>query len=192
MTRQFQRWTLAAVALLLAGMVGGCPVDVGDVLDELEQLQINIDNSVDVIQTEDPRDIVTYPSGFNETIIIDDRADVIVDVTVDLTVDVLDDITILGFENLTGYDIYITYAVDDELQGVLVYDGETLLLEYDCLSYIDLFTEEDFDPSTGLFVAPQYDLSDIYFTPDDFYCGEALIITIDPFGVSATVDYIDF
>ena len=191
MTRQFQRWTLAAAAMLLVVTVGGCPVDVGDVLDELEQLQINIDNSVDVIQTDDPRYIDNYPSDFTDTIIIDDNADVIVDVTQDLTVDVLDDITILGFENLTGYDIYITYAVDDEPQGVLVYDGETLLLEYDCLSYIDLYTEEDFDTFTGVFV-DEYDISDVYFTPDDFYCGEALIITIDPFGVSATVDYIDF
>lgn len=114
----------------------------------------------------------------------------IVDISSDLTVDVLDDITILGFQNLTGYDIYITYAVDDEPQGVLVYDGETLLLEYECLTYIDLFTEEDFDPFTGVFVA-EYDISDVFFEPQDFDCGEALIITIDPFGVDVSFEYID-
>lgn len=193
MIRRHQRWTLVAVATLLVGLVGGCPIDIEDVLDDLEELELTIDNSVNVIQGDDPRDIVVLPSGFvdrGDTIIIADDADVIVDVTTDLTVEVLPDITLLGFENLTGYDIYITYAVDDEVQGALVYDGETLLLEYGCLTYIDLLTEEDFEPLTGLFVG-EFDLSDVSFGPRDFYCGEALIITIDPFGVTAAVEYID-
>lgn len=191
MIHRYKHWTLAGVATLLVVLVGGCPTDFEDVLQNLE---LTIDNSVGVIQTDDPRDIVVLPDEFDDrgdTIIIDDSADVIADITDDLTVEVLPDITILGFENLTGYDIYVTYAVDGEDQGVLVYDGETLLLEYNCLTFIELVWEEDFDPVTGVFV-DEYDLSDTNFlSPLDFDCGEALIVTIDPFGVSATAELID-
>jgi hypothetical protein len=194
MCNRNQRWLLAGVAVLLTGIMAGCPIDFEDVLDDLEDLELTIDQSVNIIQQDDPRDVVVYPADFDDrgdTIIIADDADVIVDVSEDLVLIELPDITLLGFENLTGFDVYITYAVDGEIQGVLVYSGETLLLEYPCLTLIELFTEEDFDPLTGTFL-DEYDLSgNDFVNPFDFECGEALIITIDPFALTATAEQID-
>lgn len=187
------RGCLLLVALLLSGLsLTGCGLDLEEILDELEELELTIDQSVDIIQQIDPRNLVP-PQDFvdrGDTVIIDNSVDVIVDVSDDLVYEELPNITLLGFENLTGFDVYITYYADNELQGVFVYDGETLLLEYDCLTWVDLDWEEDFDPVTGAFWA-EYDLDGISFGPTDFYCGEALIITIDAFGVYATVEYID-
>jgi hypothetical protein len=194
MSNRNERRLLAGVAVLLLGIVAGCPVDFGDVLDDLEDLELTIDQSVNIIQEEDPREVVVLPADFDDrgdTIIIADDADVIVDVSEDLVIVELPDITLVGFENLTGFDVYITYAVDGELQGVLVYRNETLLLEYPCLTLIELIAEEDFDPLTGSFL-DEYDLTGIDFVnPFDFECGDALIITIDPFALTASTERID-
>lgn len=194
MSNRNERCLLAGVAVLLLGIMAGCPIDFGDVLDELEDLELTIDRSVNIIQEDDPRDVVILPADFydrGDTIIIADDADVIVDVSQDLVIVELPDITLVGFENLTGFDVYITYAVDDEIQGVLVYDSETLLLEYPCLTLIELFSEEDFDPLSGVFL-DEYDLSGIDFVnPFDFECGDAIIITIDPFSLTASAERID-
>ena len=194
MSNRNERCLLAGVAVLLLGIMAGCPIDFGDMLDELEDLELTIDRSVNIIQEDDPRDVVILPADFydrGDTIIIADDADVIVDVSQDLVIVELPDITLVGFENLTGFDVYITYAVDDEIQGVLVYDGETLLLEYPCLTLIELFSEEDFDPLSGVFL-DEYDLSGIDFVnPFDFECGDAIIITIDPFSLTASAERID-
>ena len=194
MSNRNERCLLAGVAVLLLGIMAGCPIDFGDMLDELEDLELTIDRSVNIIQEDDPRDVVILPADFydrGDTIIIADDADVIVDVSQDLVIVELPDITLVGFENLTGFDVYITYAVDDEIQGVLVYDSETLLLEYPCLTLIELFSEEDFDPLSGIFL-DEYDLSGIDFVnPFDFECGDAIIITIDPFSLTASAERID-
>ena len=170
----------------------GCNLDLGALLDELEDLEITINNAVTTIQVDDPL-TTNLPSGFagrggaiilGNDVFVDDISD-------DLVFADLPDITLLGFENLTGFDIYIEYLVDGELQGVLVRDGETLLLEYFCLGLIELLTEEDFIPLTGEFF-DEFDLSGTFFeNPFDFECGDALIITIDPFSVGATVELID-
>lgn len=186
------RLCLMALACGVAGLsMGGCP-DLEEILDDLEELEINIDNSVDVIQSRDPRDPnFAFPRDFNQPIIIGANVDVIVDISSDLVVEVLPDITLLGFENLTGFDIYVTYFVDGVEQGILVFDGETLLLEYPCIELLELFTEEDFDPFDGVFV-DEFDLTDAFFeNPFDFVCGEALILTFDPFAVTATAERID-
>lgn len=194
MINRNQRWLLAGVAVLLTGIMAGCPINFEDVLDELEELELTIDRSVNIIQQEDPREVVVLPGDFydrGDTIIIADDADVIVDISEDLVLIELPDTTLVGFENLTGFDVYITYAVDGEIQGVLVYDGETLLLEYPCLTLIELFSEEDFDPLSGVFW-DEYDLSGIDFiNPFDFECGDAIIITIDPYSLTASAERID-
>lgn len=194
MSNRNERCLLAGVAVLLLGIMAGCPIDFGDMLDELEDLELTIDRSVNIIQEDDPRDVVILPADFydrGDTIIIADDADVIVDVSQDLVLVELPDTTLVGFENLTGFDVYITYAADGEIQGVLVYDGETLLLEYPCLTLIELFSEEDFDPLSGVFL-DEYDLSGIDFVnPFDFECGDAIIITIDPFSLTASAERID-
>ena len=110
---------------------------------------------------------------------------------VDIDVVELPDRTVLGFENDTGWDIYITYYADDEFQGVYVYDGEALLLEYPCLSVIELISEDDVDPYTGVLV-DSFDLTGVdFFNPDDFFCGDAFILNFDPYSVSARAEVID-
>ena len=192
-----QRWKHRARALALValgGLLAGCSTDfTEDLLDALEELEIEIGDRVTVIQDRDPRR-ETLPVGLverEETIIIADDADVIISITDQLVVEELPDITLLGIENDTGYDIYVRYAVDGLIQGVLVYEGETLLLEYPCLDAIELLSEEDFDPVTGVFVE-EYDLTGIEFLNGiDFYCGEAVIVNIDPYGVDATIETVD-
>jgi hypothetical protein len=106
-----------------------------------------------------------------------------------LVVDTLPDITLLGLENLTGFDVYLTYLADGAVQEVFVFEGETLLLEYRCLDAVQLLTEEDYD-DFGNFVQ-SFDLFVEYFNPEDFFCGEALILTLGPFEVNASIQVID-
>lgn len=184
---------MIAIGGLLAVVCGGCPVDIEDVLDELDDLELNLNRTVNVIQQEDPRDVV-LPVGLEDrgnTIIINNNVTVVNNVQEDLVVEVLPTINLLGFENLTGSDIYLTYAVDGDVQGILVYDGETLLLEYDCFEFVEMISEEDFDPFTGLFL-DEFDLVGVDFVSGfDFFCGEALIITVDPFTLTASAETID-
>lgn len=177
-----------AVVALGACVVMGCGVQVGDLLAGIE---LQLTGSVDRIQTRDPRAIVLPPPIVDrgDTIIISDNADVIISVREQLVVEELPDITLLGFENLTGFDMYLTYLADGEVQGVFVFDGETLLLQYFCLDAVQLLTEEDYD-AFGDFVQ-SFDLQVDYYNPEDFFCGEALIISLDAFDVSASIEIID-
>ena len=171
----------------------GCRIDLEYFLDYLEVLEITIGDSVGTILTVDPRS-TPLPSGLidqQETIIIHEEVVIITDISEGLVIETLPDITLLGFQNLTGWDIYLEYAVDGEIQSVLVYDGETLLLEYPCLFLIELLEEQDFDPFTGEFV-DIFDLSGSFFeNPFDFECGDALIRTIDAVSVVAQPERIN-
>jgi len=184
---------VAAIASSLVAFAGllstGCgTVDVGDLLAQID-LQLN--NAVDRIQTEDPRTVELPPAIVDrgDTVIIEEDVVVIVSVQQQLVIEELPDITLLGFENITGFDIYLTYRADGILQEVFVFDGETLLLEYPCLDSVELLLEEDYD-IFGDFVQ-ECDLFANFFSPEDFFCGEALIITIDPFDVTASIEIID-
>lgn len=182
------RLTLPLTALAL---VGGCPdIELDDVLEEIE---LDLVSQVSPIQTVDPR-FATPPVGLaelQEQIIIQNNVQVITDVTQDLVVAVLPDITLVGFDNLTGDDLFVQYLADGDVQGILVFSGETLLLEYPCLIEIELLTEDHFDPFTGVLVE-SFDLEDgLFINPFDFDCGEAVIFTFDPFGVISDVVLID-
>ena len=183
------------VGISIAWMTGagGCGIDLDDFLDDLEVLEITIGDSVNTIQTVDPRS-TPLPSGLvdqQETIIIHEDVIIITDISEDLVIETLPDITLLGFQNFTGWDIYLEYAVDGEFQSVFVYDGETLLLEYPCLFLIELLEEQDFDPFTGEFV-DIFDLSGSFFeNPFDFECGDALILTIDEVSIVAQPERIN-
>jgi hypothetical protein len=189
--------TLCALGWVLAGLVGlgltGC-----------DGFQITFDNggrtpaerldqAVGPVQTTDPR-TATLPDPLvqqGDTIIINQEVNIIVDPAVDLVVEELPDETVLGIDNQTGFDMYIRYLADADLQGVYVYDGETLLLDYPCLGRIELLSEDDIDPDTLLLV-DSFDLTDSTFVnPDDFICGDALIITFDPLAITVDVNAID-
>jgi len=109
----------------------------------------------------------------------------------DLVVVDLPDWTGLSFENDTGWDLYITYYADGVLQDAYVYDGESLLLEYPCLDLIELVSEDDIDPITGL-VVDSFDLTgEDFFNPDDFVCGDAFILNFDPFTIDVRTEIVD-
>lgn len=125
-----------------------------------------------------------------DTIIIDSSVTIIVNPAVDIVPAHLPNLTVLGFENDTPWDIFIKYYADGILQGVFVYSGEALLLGYPCLSEVELISEDDIDPFTGELVA-SFDLFGfIYFNPEDFFCGEALILNFDPFFVNVRAEVV--
>lgn len=171
------------IAILLPlSLMGGCPA-ASDVIDVAGRLT----GAVGVIQTRPPELPPTLIDR-GDTIIIDNSVTIIVDPVTDIEIINLPNRTVLGFENDTGWDIYIEYFADDIFQSVYVYDGEALLLEYPCLTDIELITEEDIDPFTGE-VVDWFDLSGtFFFNPDDFLCGDAFILTFDPFAIEARAE----
>ncbi len=188
MTRNWHRAFIGCLAAL-ALVAGGCPD-----LSELEEINIDlgdietaIGDEVDVIQTEDPNTII-LPDDLDEDIIIAEDVVIIDDIETDIIIEELPDATLLGLENLTGFDGYYRFLADGVVQGVFVFDGETLLLDYPCLSDIELLSEEYFDPFSGELVDAFDDTGIVFFNPDDFQCGDAFIITFDVDGIFAGVD----
>lgn len=177
----------AAAGLLI--LCGGCP----GVRDLLEDLEIVIISEVDAIQVVDPRfdpldpDLEAALLDRGDTIFISEGADVVIDISQELVVEELPDILLLGLENLTGFDIYLEYFADDVLQGVLIFDGETLFIEYPCLESVDLIFEDDFDVVTGELVG-SFDLDALFLNGEDFFCGDALIITL----FFDTIEFVSF
>ena len=104
-------FSLVSIAMLVTTM-GGCP-DV-ELDDFLEDLEININQVVSQVQTVDPTtdDLILVGDAADTVVIIEDDADVIVDISNDLIVDELFDINLIGFENLTGFDIYLIFQND--------------------------------------------------------------------------------
>ncbi|MHC5110831.1 MAG: hypothetical protein ACYTHJ_13250 [Planctomycetota bacterium] len=183
--------------LAISGLFfAGCGLDIAEIIDELDldDIEITIDESVNIIQEIDPREaeLPVDLAAREEVIFVDNSVDVIVDVSNDLVVEELPDLVLIGFENLTGADIYVTYLVDGVLEGVLVFVDETLLLEYNpCVDEIELLLEEDFDPITGEFIEEFPLEGTLFVNPFDFACGTALIITFDPVAISAETELID-
>lgn len=188
-------------------LIGGCTVDLGlaDLAtggstqdsgtthggaanDEAARLE----GAVGSVQTEDPRDarLPDELADAGDTIVIDANVDVIVSIEEDLRVIELPDSTVVGFDNQTGLDLYIRFLADGDLQGVYVYDGETLLLDYPCLAEIELLSEDDIDPPTGI-VVDSFDLDELYVNPDDFLCGDAVILPFEAETVEIIVEYVD-
>lgn len=183
-------------SLRLFALLSSCTVlsgcGLGDFLSELEELEINIKNFAPLIQQTDPTTVVISGAvARGDTVILQQNVTVIVDISTQLVITELPNITLLGFENLTSFDIYLRYRVDGVEQAVFVLQGETLLLEYPCLADIELLTEDDFDIVTGDFI-DSFDLTGNYLSnPDDYICGEAVLFSIDDFGVATSFDRID-
>ena len=175
---------VACLSLSLgAGCSGPITIDVGDIAARLT-------DAVGVIQTQ-PQTLPPVLVQEGDTILIDAGVTIIDNPAQDIVVVELPNRTVLGFENDTGWDIYIQYFADGELQAVYVYDGEALLLEYPCLSVIELISEDDVDPATGLLV-DSFDLTGADFSnPGDFVCGDAFILNFDPTAVNARTEVVD-
>ena len=94
-----------------------------------------------------------------------------------ITADNPEEVVLLAFENQTGFDLSIGFEIDGVFGGVLVFDGETLLLERDCFTTIELLFEDRFDPQTGVFVEGLDLVDTLSSNPADFRCGDVLIFT---------------
>lgn len=189
--QMFRRGTLVVALTASLTCLCGCPDEVDIDIDD-DDVFGRLLGAVDIVQTRSPREIV-LPQPIvdqGDTIIINNEVTVITNVRQDLIVEDLPDSLVIGFENLTGYDIYVKYFVDGDTQGVYIYDGETLLLDYPCITVVDLVSEDDIDPDTGLLVQ-SFDLFSTFELGFDYDCGDALIITIDPFDVTAEVQVVD-
>jgi hypothetical protein len=182
MLMRFARQFAAIVVLTLALAVSGCNIIIngGDTGPHpgITQLQ----NSVTTIQTQDPRSYALPDSltGTGDLVVLSNGVTLIVDPAQDLVFAQLSGSTVLGFENQTGVDIYVTYLVDGVHQDIYVFDGETLLLEYPCLGSIELVTEFDIDPSDGSLLN-SYNLAASFVNPGDFLCGDAIVLTFQAF-----------
>jgi hypothetical protein len=182
--RPASRFTIACMSVcLFAGCGSQFNVDAGDIAALLA-------NAIGLIQTrgqELPQVLVDR----GDTIIINTDVTIIVNPAVDIVYEELPNLTVLGFENATNWDVYIRYLADGDLQGIYVYQGEALLLEYPCLGTVELLSEDDIDPLTGELV-DSFDLTGIdYFNPEDFFCGDALILTFDDISVTPIAEVVD-
>lgn len=195
MRRLIVRTISCCAVLAMLTLTTGCPdtVVIGGGGRAIDRAAGRILAAVDIVQTEDVRVVELPPAAVSrgDVVTVREEVTVITDVRQQIVVERLPDVTLLGFENDTGFDIFVRYFADGVDQGIFVFDRETVLLEYPCLDVIELDTEDDFDPFTGEFVA-SFDLRDaVFFNPEDFICGDAFIITIDPFGVLASPEAID-
>jgi hypothetical protein len=173
------------VACLTASLFVGC--GTGLTIDDIANLLIG---AIGPIQTR-PQVLPPVLADRGDTIIIDADVTIIVNPETDIVPAQLPNLTVLGFENDTDWDIYIKYYADGQLQGIHVYRGEALLLGYPCLGIVELISEDDIDPFTGELV-DSFDLTGFdYFNPEDFFCGDALILNFDPFSVNVSVEVID-
>jgi len=182
--RGYARFVVVGLwASLFAGCGSGINID-GNYIAAL------LADAIDLIQSR-PQELPPVLVQQGDTLVIDADVTIIVNPAEDIDVVELPNLTILGFENDTDWDMYIKYYADGVLQGIYVYQGEALLLEYPCLDLVELISEDDIDPVTGELV-DSYDLLGYdYLNPDDFFCGDALILNFDPFSVSAYAEVID-
>lgn len=179
---------IGILVCLSASLFAGC----GAINIDGDDIAALLANAVDLIQTRpQPQELPPVLVDRGDTILIDASVTVIVNPAEDIVIAELPNLTVLGFENDTDWDMYIKYYADGELQGIYVYQGEALLLEYPCLDLVELISEDDIDPVTGELV-DSFDLTGSdFFNPDDFVCGDAFILNFDPFSVTARAEVVD-
>lgn len=179
-------FAMVIVACLSASLFTGCGNEI-----EIDDVDIAaLVDAVGLIQTR-PQELPPVLVDQGDSIIINTNVTIINNPAVDIVPAELPNLTVLGFENDTDWDIYIRYFADGELQGIYVYQGEALLLGYPCLDVVELISEDDIDPDTGQLV-DSFDLTGAdFFNPEDFFCGDALILNFDPFSVTASAEVVD-
>ena len=178
-------YAMIVVVCLSASLLAGCGGGING-----NDIAALLANAVGLIQTR-PQELPPVLVQEGDTILIDASATIIVNPAEDIVLAELPNLTVLGFENDTDWDMYIKYHADGELQGIYVYQGEALLLQYPCLNEVALVSEDDIDPVTGALV-DSFDLTgSIFVNPDDFFCGDALILNFDPFSVTARAEVVN-
>jgi hypothetical protein len=163
-----QTWSALGLGLV-AMSAGGClpagTVPVGQSgFDQLEQ-------AVATLQGIDPRDIVLPDAlvTLGDTVMLASDVVVVSDIPTQLVPFDLPNDTVLGLINDSGADLFIEFLADGAVQHVYVFSGETLLLDYPCLTEIDLVSSTEVDPVTG----------------------DVVVLTFSPETVSVGLDVID-
>ncbi len=178
-----------SVILALVVQIGGCPLGAGVVTQGL----LLLEQTAVIVQDVDPRDIVLPDSLviLNDSVVIEPDVVVITDIQTQLAgADPTGD-TVLGFTNVSGSDLFIEFQADGVVQDIFVLDGDTLLLDFPCLSTIDLLESIEVDPVTGD-VLTTLDLTGLtLFNPQDFICGDSVLMTFNPDSVTIGLDVID-
>ncbi|MBI5764740.1 MAG: hypothetical protein HZA51_14585 [Planctomycetes bacterium] len=180
-----RRFATAMVLSMSALLTAGCGIAITG--DDIAAL---LADAIGLIQTR-PQELPPVLIDQGDSIIIDASVTIIVNPAVDIVPADLPNVTVLGFENDTDWDIYIKYFADGELQGIYVYQGEVLLLEYPCLDVIELISEDDIDPFTGELVDSFDLIGDDFFNPEDFFCGDAVIFNFNPVSALPDVEIVD-
>lgn len=187
---------LAAAAFIATTGCGS--VDLSGLDDVLANINVEItsatgsDNFQDRVDVNVPDVVEVDLESQGDTIIVNNDVDVIVNIEQDIVVAELPDSLLLGLENQTGTDIYIRYFVDGERQGVFIFDGEILLLDYPCIDELIIDSEEDFDTLTGENIDSFTYGDEAFFTrPENFDCGDFFLVTFDPGGLTASPESID-
>lgn len=174
------------------GLLGLSGDDLEDVLDEIEDA---LDDTYIAIQQQSQTSIIVPDTGGNLDVVLSQNVLVVDDPSADLAFVSLPNIVLLGFENLSGLDLFVVYRVDGVEQSIFVYDGETVLLSYPCFADFELIADYAYEPFSGAYFG-LVEYQDFYFVnPTDFICGDYLLITYEPDRVIAeplTIDLTSF
>jgi hypothetical protein len=136
------------------------------------------------IQTSDPRSIELSDDADSrgDSVNISSNAEFITSVANQITAAELPTISLVGFDNQTGFNMLLTFTIDSVTQEAFVLDGDTLLLKYPCIGRVQLTDEVDFDPVTGDFVQ-EFALDSfgsLLIRGIDFNCGDYVVFSITP------------
>lgn len=160
--------------------VCGCNSSDAEGLLKAFQSALNPPGSSD-IQSRDPRTLDNLPEGVVP--FFDGRW--IGDLESDLLFREFNNSVFLAIENKTSYDVYVTCQVDGREQRLYVLRNRIAYVEYGCPASIQMVEEKDFDPGNRT-AAGTYDLTELIFSkPNDFKCGEVILVTIADDGVTA-------
>ncbi len=189
-TKNALRWAVLYSASLIAGCAG-TGVNAGGVPGSSGQIAAALAAALEVIQVEDPQFIALPEAAVQRGDVVEISPQVIQIASVDeLTVNPLPGVTVLGFKNRSGFDIFFRYVADGEPQAVFVFDQETLVLQYPCLHTIEFLTQDEFEPVTGVFV-DSFPVSLVVLSnPTAFRCGEAIVLRIETAGVVSSTQVI--
>ncbi len=175
---------LVLVSALLSGSAG-CNLSGDDIEDIIEALGDAID--LDGLSVGFASPPPAFVAGTGQTVVIDNSVTIIDDPGSEIIIAELPDILLISFENFTGVDIFVQYAVDGEFQGIFLRNGETILLEYPCVFDIELLQEDDIDPFSGALIE-SIPLSTFVEEGFDYFCGDAVIFTFTPTTVDTFIE----
>ncbi len=185
-------WLALLPALPMIAM-GCAPSSPGDNDQDNDQQVISqavnlLNSNINSLQTLDPRALSGLPPG----VAADFYGDFLDDPAAQFTELELENSVILGFENMTPNDVYVTYRVDGVTQSVYVIQDQTVVIGYGCLSIVELVSQTQYDIGTGAAAGTFDFVLGPLVKPADFTCGQILILSIGDLGIASLANVIDF